>query len=91
MVRNFTVALTAGLRPISHNSTSRIKGDKNSSVRQIRAAIQSGELSEERYQSYRKLMSESEFHVLSYVERSQKDREFGRYLKSFMKQRSKEG
>jgi ribosome biogenesis GTPase len=56
----------------------------------VLAAIESGELSEERYQSYRKLMGESEFHEMSFVERRQKDREFGRYVKSVMKQRAKE-
>jgi len=43
-------------------------------------------LSEERYQSYMKLMKESEFHQMSYVERRKKDRQFGRMIKTVMKQ-----
>ncbi len=52
----------------------------------ILTAVQSGELSEERYQSYMKLMKESEFHQMSYVERRKKDRQFGRMIKTAMKQ-----
>jgi ribosome biogenesis GTPase len=52
----------------------------------ILLAIESGELSEERYQSYMKLMKESKFHQMSYVERRKKDRQFGRMIKSAMKQ-----
>ncbi len=52
----------------------------------ILMAVQSGELSEERYQSYMKLMKESEFHQMSYVERRKKDRQFGRMIKTAMKQ-----
>lgn len=51
----------------------------------IQMAIDSGELSEERYRSYLKLMKESEYHEMSYVEKRQKDREFGRFVKSVMK------
>jgi len=52
----------------------------------ILMAVQSRELSEERYQSYMKLMKESEFHQMSYVERRKKDRQFGRMIKTAMKQ-----
>jgi ribosome biogenesis GTPase len=48
-------------------------------------AVQSGELSEDRYQNFLKLKQESEFHDLSYGERRQKDRAFGRFLKSAKK------
>jgi len=52
----------------------------------ILMAVQSRELSEERYLSYMKLMKESEFHQMSYVERRKKDRQFGRMIKTAMKQ-----
>jgi ribosome biogenesis GTPase / thiamine phosphate phosphatase len=55
----------------------------------IRMAIESGELSEERYQSYLKLMNESDYHQMSYAEKRQKDREFVRFVKSVMKHKKK--
>ena len=57
----------------------------------IRMAIESGELNEERYRTYLKLMKESEYHEMSYVEKRQKDREFGRFVKSVMKHKKKGG
>jgi len=55
----------------------------------ILLAIESGELTMDRYQSYLKLMKESEFHELSYVERRKKDKQFGRMIKTAMKQLKK--
>jgi ribosome biogenesis GTPase len=52
----------------------------------ILMAVQRRELSEERYHSYMKLMKESEFHQMSYVERRKKDRQFGRMIKTAKKQ-----
>jgi ribosome biogenesis GTPase len=49
-------------------------------------AVQTKELSEERYQSYMKLMKESEFHQMSYAEKRKKDRRFGRMINTAMKQ-----
>ncbi len=51
----------------------------------VLAAMDEGELSEGRYQSYRKLKKETEHHDLSYVEKRKKDRAFGRYIKSVQK------
>jgi len=51
----------------------------------ILMAVQSEEVSEERYQSYMKLMKESAFHEMSYVERRKKDKQFGRMIKNAMK------
>jgi ribosome biogenesis GTPase len=53
------------------------------------AALQDGQLSKDRYDSYLKLISESEYHEMSYVEKRKKDREFGRFIKSSLKQKSK--
>ncbi len=52
----------------------------------VLAAIKSGELSEGRYSSYMKLKKESEYHEMSYVDKRKKDRAFGRFIKSSMKQ-----
>jgi ribosome biogenesis GTPase / thiamine phosphate phosphatase len=53
------------------------------------AAIKNGELSQERYQSYLKLMRESEYHQMSYLEKRRKDRKFGQFIKSAKKQTRK--
>jgi ribosome biogenesis GTPase len=52
----------------------------------VLAAVKSGELSEARYFSYMKLKTESAYHELSYVDKRKKDRAFGRFVKSAMKQ-----
>lgn len=52
-------------------------------------AIGTGELSKERYQSYLKLMRESEHHRMSYSEKRKKDRKFGQLIKSVMKHKRK--
>jgi ribosome biogenesis GTPase len=51
----------------------------------VQAAIEAGDLSEARYQSYLKLKRETEFHDLSYGEKRKKDRDFGRFIKSLKK------
>ena len=52
----------------------------------VRAAVERGELSEDRYASYLKLKKESEFHEMSYLDRRKKDRAFGKFLKTAKKQ-----
>ena len=56
----------------------------------VRAAIERHDLSEERLQDYHKLRKESAFHDLSYVEKRKRDREFGRFVHSAMKQKDKQ-
>lgn len=51
----------------------------------ILAAINSGELSEQRYQNYLKMKRESEFNEMSYLEKRNKDKSFGKLIKSTMK------
>jgi ribosome biogenesis GTPase len=51
----------------------------------VLAAIESGELGEDRYEHYMKLQRESAYYQRSYLERRQRDREFGRMCKSIMK------
>ncbi len=52
-------------------------------------AVKDGHLTEERYQSYLKLKKETEHYDLSYIEQRQKDRAFGRFIKSAKKQMRK--
>ena len=52
----------------------------------VLTAVENGNLSEERYQSYLKLRKETAFHDLTYVEKRKKDKAFGRFIKSAMKQ-----
>lgn len=55
----------------------------------IQAAIASGELSEERYQNYLKMKKESEFNQMSYLEKREKDKNFGKLVKSIMKNKKR--
>jgi len=52
----------------------------------VRAAVENGELSEDRYSSYIKLKKESEFYEMSYLDKRKKDKTFGRFIKSAKKQ-----
>jgi ribosome biogenesis GTPase len=49
------------------------------------AAIENGTLHADRYQSYMKLMKESEYNELSYIDKRRKDRKFGQFIKLAMK------
>jgi ribosome biogenesis GTPase len=51
----------------------------------ILAALAAGEISPERYESFMKLARESTFHKMSFLERKQKDRQFGKMVKTVMK------
>jgi ribosome biogenesis GTPase len=53
------------------------------------AAVENGELSHERHLSYLKLLKESEYHEMSYAEKRRKDRKFGQFINSAMKQHKK--
>jgi ribosome biogenesis GTPase len=55
----------------------------------ILTALEQGNLSRERYQRYMKLMRESAFHEMSYVERRRRDRKFGRMVKNILKNHTK--
>jgi ribosome biogenesis GTPase len=52
----------------------------------VRAAIEEGKLSEERFSSYIKLKKESEFYEMSSLDKRKKDKAFGRFIKSAKKQ-----
>jgi ribosome biogenesis GTPase len=55
----------------------------------VRAALESGELSEDRYRNYIKLRKETEYYNLTYVEKRKKDRAFGRLVKSAVKHKKR--
>jgi ribosome biogenesis GTPase len=42
---------------------------------------------EERYQNYIKIKKESNYNDMSYLEKKQKDKQFGKLIKSVMKQK----
>jgi ribosome biogenesis GTPase len=51
----------------------------------VLAALKEGTLSKERYQNYIKMRKESAYQEMSYLEKRQKDRSFGKFVKSVMK------
>ena len=53
----------------------------------VRAAVENGELPEERYSNYLKLKKESEYYEMSYLDKRKKDKAFGRFIKSAKKHR----
>ena len=55
----------------------------------ILSAIETGELSEQRYQNYLKMKKESEFNQLSYLEKRNRDKSFGKMVKEVMKNKKK--
>ncbi len=52
-------------------------------------AIENGTLQADRYRSFLKLIKESEYNELSYVEKRRKDRKFGQFVKNAMKHHKK--
>lgn len=55
----------------------------------ILAAIKAGSLSEQRYRNYLKMKKESEFNQMSYLEKRNKDKSFGKLIKSTMKNKQR--
>jgi len=55
----------------------------------ILAAIQAGDLSEQRYKNYLKMKKESEFNQMSYIEKRKKDKSFGKLIKTTMKNKKR--
>ena len=56
----------------------------------VTEAVKNGELPAKRYQNYLKIRKESEFHEMSYLEKRNKDKKFGKMVKSAMKDKKKE-
>ncbi len=55
----------------------------------ILAAISEGDLSEQRYKNYIKMKNESTFNEMSYFEKRKKDKDFGKLIKSTLKNKSR--
>ena len=55
----------------------------------VREAIERGDLNTEHFHNYQKLKKESDFHELSYADKRQKDRAFGKLVRSVSKTRNK--
>jgi len=53
----------------------------------IVAALKNGIISQERYQNFLKLNKESAFYEMSYLEKKRKDKKFGKFVKSVMKEK----
>jgi ribosome biogenesis GTPase len=51
----------------------------------VKAAVEKGELDKDRYSNYIKLKKESEYYVMSYLDKRKKDKAFGRFIKSAKK------
>jgi ribosome biogenesis GTPase len=51
------------------------------------AALKDGIISQERYQNFIKLNKESAFYEMSYLEKKRKDKEFGKFVKSVLKEK----
>jgi len=55
----------------------------------VLSAIESGELSEQRYQNYLKMKKESEFNQMSYLEKRNRDKSFGKMVRAVMKDKKR--
>mgnify|MGYP001549255098 CR=1 FL=1 len=55
----------------------------------ILAAIEEGELSEQRYKNYLKMKNESVFNEMSYSEKRRKDKDFGKLIKSTLRNKKR--
>lgn len=55
----------------------------------ILAAVEMGELSEQRYKNYIKMKKESAFNEMSYSEKRKKDKDFGKLIKSTIKSKNR--
>jgi ribosome biogenesis GTPase len=55
----------------------------------VLAALEAGHLAEDRYRSFLRLSRESAFNEMSYLEKRQRDRAFGKFVKSVMKSKKK--
>jgi ribosome biogenesis GTPase / thiamine phosphate phosphatase len=53
-------------------------------------AVEDGKLSEKRYQNYIKMNKESIYNEMSYLEKRQKDKQFGKFCKTVMKHKKKQ-
>lgn len=76
---------------ISYSSDCRFKDctHTNEEGCAIKKAVKSGEIEEKRYRNFLKLKKESEFYDMSYHEKRQKDKAFGKMVKNYKKTKGK--
>ena len=55
----------------------------------VLAAVENGELDKQQYKNYLKMKQESAFHEMSYFEKREKDRAFGKMVKSVLKSKKR--
>ena len=55
----------------------------------VLSAVKNGRLSEKRYENYIKMKKEAAYNEMSYFEKRQKDKEFGKFVKTVMKHKKK--
>jgi ribosome biogenesis GTPase / thiamine phosphate phosphatase len=55
----------------------------------ILTAIEEGEIDEKRYKNYLKMISETAFNEMSYIEKRKKDKDFGKFIKSVQKSKKR--
>lgn len=55
----------------------------------ILAAIKAGDLPEQRFKNYLKMKKESEYNQMSYMEKRKKDKSFGKFIKTTMKNKKR--
>jgi ribosome biogenesis GTPase len=55
----------------------------------VLAALEEGSLARQRYENYQKMKSESAFHEMTYFQRRKKDKNFGKMVKSVMKEKKR--
>lgn len=77
--------ITALARKCKYNNCSHSQEDGCA----IQAAITAGQLTEARYANYVKVKSESSYHALSYLEKRQKDKDFGKMIKATLKHKKR--
>jgi ribosome biogenesis GTPase len=53
---------------------------------EVMEAVERGEISAERYNNFIKIYKESQYNEMSYVEKRQKDKKFGKFFNSAMKE-----
>jgi ribosome biogenesis GTPase / thiamine phosphate phosphatase len=53
----------------------------------ILKALEEGEISQERYQNYKKIYKESLYYNMSYIEKRQKDKKFGKFIHNYLKEK----
>jgi ribosome biogenesis GTPase len=53
----------------------------------VLSAVENGTLSQERFENFKKMSKESAYHNMSYLEKRQKDKQFGKMVKTIMKEK----